>query len=131
MRTKALVLASIFLLAACGGGGGDPTVGGQPAEGTGGGRACTDLSTGAEARLVMVDNAFEPPCLIVSTTQTIALPNEGGALHNFQVEEQDIDIDVPPGEQAQTEPIGDVMEAGTYRFVCKYHPGMDGELQVR
>jgi plastocyanin len=81
--------------------------------------------------LEMDDNLFDPTCLEVTAEQSLTLRNVGAALHNLQVENVDLDVDVPAGEEANTEPVGQVVESGTYRFICKYHPGqMIGELRV-
>jgi plastocyanin len=79
-----------------------------------------------------MDTFFEPPCFAVSSTQTVALANAGNLEHNFSVAEGDIDVDVEPGEDAETDEIGTDLAAGSYRFYCKYHEGqgMVGTLVV-
>lgn len=95
---------------------------------------CSDVSAaeGAPAALTMSDNFFEPPCLAVSSTQTITLANAGNQLHNFSVGDADIDIDVEPGAEVETDELGTDLRAGTYEFVCEYHEtqGMIGTLVV-
>lgn len=91
---------------------------------------CLDLTAtdGSPAPVTMMDTFFEPDCFSLSSTQGITLTNAGDALHNFSIEGTDVDIDVGPGADLTTEPIGDVVEFGTFDFFCKYH--RDGVLTV-
>jgi plastocyanin len=95
---------------------------------------CSEASAaeGAPVGVTMMDTFFEPPCIAVSSTQTITLTNAGNLEHNFTVADGDIDIDVEPGEDQSTDEIGTDLAAGTYRFFCKYHEaqGMVGTLVV-
>lgn len=95
---------------------------------------CADLTAteGAPAGITMMDNFFEPSCVAVSSTQSIALTNAGNQLHNFSTENGEIDVDVEPGEDEETDEIGDHLRAGTYRVFCEYHEqqGMVGTLVV-
>ena len=95
---------------------------------------CAELSAteGAPATLTMMDTFFEPPCIAISSTQGIAITNAGNLEHNFSVADGDIDIDVEPGEDVETDEVGSDLGAGTYRFYCKYHEqqGMVGTLVV-
>jgi plastocyanin len=134
MRTGALVLAAIFLFGtSCD----DVTVdvNGEPeAAPTETGAAaleeeideeCAEVSAseGAAAPVTMMDTFFEPPCLAVSSTQSVALTNAGNQDHNFTIEGTDLSADVEPGEDEETDELGDVVEAGTYRFFCRFHEG--------
>jgi plastocyanin len=129
MRGTHLLVVAALLLGACNG---DPDLqatdrGETPAE-------CSDVSSsqGAPAPLTMKDNFFEPLCLVVSSTQEITLDNAGNTIHNFSIEDQGVDVDVQPGEEAGTGPMGDLVRPGTFRFICKYHEaeGMLGTLTV-
>jgi plastocyanin len=97
-------------------------------------RACTDASvTGTlEVRIVARDFAFDPDCLIVLGGQGIVVRNVGGNLHNFTVEGSPVGIEVPAGQVARTEAIGQAVPPGTYTYYCIYHrgQGMTGELTV-
>lgn len=131
MSFRTLLLPILLAASACSGE--DPAIQGaptnQPPAATAG---CADATgDGATASITIRDNEFVPSCLILSAEQGIHLQNDGAALHNFNVEEQDIDLDVPSGQGATTEAIGQVVEAGTYRFGCAYHPVMVGELRVQ
>lgn len=95
---------------------------------------CSEASAaeGAPVGLTMSDNFFEPPCIAVSSTQSITLANAGNLDHNFTVEEGDYDIDVEPGEEATTDEVGTDLAAGVYKFYCDFHQaaGMVGTLVV-
>jgi plastocyanin len=96
---------------------------------------CAEVSAseGAPAPLTMKDTFFDPTCLAVSSTQALNLDNAGEALHNFSMPEQGVDIDVESGEQEETDTFEDLgVEAGTYRFACKYHEsaGMVGTIVI-
>jgi|ERR687892_810492 plastocyanin len=96
---------------------------------------CAEVSAseGAPAPLTMKDTFFDPTCLAVSSTQALNLDNAGEALHNFSLPDQGVDIDVESGEQEETDTFEDLgVEAGTYRFECKYHlaQGMVGTIVI-
>jgi plastocyanin len=95
---------------------------------------CSEASAaeGAPVGITMSDNFFEPPCIAVSSTQTITLANAGNLEHNFTVGEGDFDIDVESGDEETTDEVGTDLAAGVYRFYCKYHEadGMVGTLVV-
>ena len=94
---------------------------------------CEDATVeDAVVTLTMEDNVFEPACVVMLGGQTFRLRNRGANLHNFSIEETQVNIDVPPGETILTEAIGQVVAPGTYRFSCRYHEdvGMDGDVTV-
>ena len=68
---------------------------------------CAEASSpeGAPAPVSLRDTLFEPNCLAVSSTQTFTLANTGHLLHNFSIRDTDVDIDVQPGEEVETEQI--------------------------
>jgi plastocyanin len=102
------VLATAVVLAACGGGG----------DGDGGGGGLT-----------MVDNAFQPDALTVSSGDSVEVTNDGEALHNITITEADIDEDVEAG---QSTTITVELDPGEYELFCEYHEaqGMTGTLTV-
>jgi plastocyanin len=108
----AVVLASALTLAACGGGG---DAGGD-GDGGGGG-------------LTMVDNAFEPGSLTVSSGDSVDVSNDGEALHNITIADADIDEDVQPGQSTS---ITIELDPGDYEMICEYHEGqgMTGTVTV-
>jgi plastocyanin len=130
-RTLVMLLVAAAVLAGCG----EDEVGLDPeAQDDETPAECADVSAseGAAAPLTMQDNFFEPLCLAVSSTQEITLTNAGTALHNFSIEDQEVDIDVEAGAEETTGPVEELVRPGTFRFVCKYHEdqGMVGTITV-
>jgi plastocyanin len=95
---------------------------------------CAEVSApeGAPAPVTMMDNFFEPPCIAVSSEQGVALTNAGNQDHNFTIQGTDLSVDVEPGEDEETDEVGDEVGAGTYRFFCRFHEdaGMVGTIVV-
>ena len=140
MRTLAIVLGTVFALtaAACGGDGGEDaqepgatgvTGGTAP---TGDGSNCVDLTGEGVAFTIRLEkNEFIPSCFTASASQGITIVNADTALHNFTIQDTPIDVDIPPGDEFNGEPITGVVDPGRYVLVCKYHlPGMVGEITV-
>lgn len=52
---------------------------------------CAEVSASerAAAPVTMMDNFFEPPCVAVSSTQSLALTNAGNQDHNLTIEGTD------------------------------------------
>jgi plastocyanin len=106
MKRLAIGLAAVAILAgACGGGGGGETT----------------------SSVTMVDNAFEPSEFTAGGT-TLAVTNDGQALHSFTVTDGNIDQDVDPGASVDVDLSG--LDAGTFDLTCKYHPEMTGSITV-
>ena len=123
-----LVLIALFL-AGCGGSSdpkSSPGKSPQPAA-----PDCADLTGSSTAEIKMLDNTFDPDCFTVSAEQGLTIRNEGTALHNFSVEGSDVDLDVPSGEETNTEAVGGILQPGDHKVTCKYHPEMVAELRVR
>jgi plastocyanin len=94
---------------------------------------CEDATVGgANVTVRLEDNVFDPPCLVVLGGQNLRLVNEGANLHNFSVEETQLDVDVETGTTESIEAIGQSVPAGTFTFFCKYHRdlGMEGDITV-
>jgi plastocyanin len=95
---------------------------------------CAEVSApeGAPAPVTMMDNFFEPPCIAVSSEQGVALTNAGNQDHNFTIQGTDLRVDVEPGEDEETDEVGDEVGAGTYKFFCRFHEdaGMVGTIVV-
>lgn len=74
--------------------------------------------------------AFSPAALRGEPGQalTIEVTNSSGTPHNFLLEAQGIDTDVPDGSSAEIEVT--FPESGSLTFVCKFHTGqgMEGQL---
>ncbi|MGH3440476.1 MAG: cupredoxin domain-containing protein, partial [Nitriliruptorales bacterium] len=58
----------------------------------------------------------------------VEVRNDGGTPHNFVIE----DLDLSTGTIEPGEVVTATFEApdGPIRFVCTFHPGMDGEIRV-
>ena len=94
---------------------------------------CEDATVGgANVGIQMEDNVFDPACVVVLGGQNLRFANQGANLHNFSVEETQVDLDVSPGTNQNTGPVSELVAPGTYVFFCKYHRelGMEGELTV-
>jgi plastocyanin len=90
---------------------------------------CADLTGSPVARIVMDDFVFDPRCAIVTGDQKLEFVNEGKNRHSFTV--PNIDFDVLAGESKTSKPIGQVLKPGeTHIYECKYHRGMNADLQV-
>jgi plastocyanin len=106
------ILAAALLLSACGGGG-------DTSDGGGGGASS----------LTMVDNAFEPADLTVSSGTELQLSNDGQSPHTFTVQGDGIDEEVEAGQSSS---VTIDLEPGDYDFICEFHEaqGMTGTLTV-
>jgi len=143
MRTRivsllAVVLALALVATACGkdngteGSGGTITIAGQKANDKG----TKDVSGASSAELELNNEGnvyyFEPTILKGTAGQkmTLELSNEGSALHNFSVTDQNVEQDVPSGQKAEVTVT--FPQSGTLVFFCKYHQtlGMVGALEV-
>jgi plastocyanin len=94
---------------------------------------CEDATVGgATVTLRLQDNVFDPPCLVMLGGQRLRLVNAGANLHNFTLEDTEVDMDVPPGETGTTDPLGQLVASETYNMFCKYHRdlGMEGDLTI-
>jgi plastocyanin len=95
---------------------------------------CAEVSAaeGAPAPVTMMDTFFDPNCFAVSSTQPVAVTNAGNLDHNFTIQGSELSTDVEPGEDEETDEVGDYVEAGTYKFFCRFHEdqGMVGTVVV-
>jgi plastocyanin len=112
-----VAMIAALTLAACGG---DDT--GADAGGGGGGG-------GGAPSLSMVDNAFEPADLTVSSGATVEVSNDGQNPHTITIEEAGIDEEVEPGQSTS---ITIDVEAGEYTMICRFHEsvGMEGTITI-
>ena len=110
------LVAALALTGACGGDdGGDAA----PADGAAAPEAVT---------LTASDMAFSPPTLEAPAGGSIEFVNDDDAKHSFTATEAGIDIDADAGASATVDLGG--AEAGSYDFICKYHPDMKGTLEI-
>lgn len=91
-----------------------------------------DVSGASNVEVEQDDFYFEPTILKGTPGQTITieLSNEGKALHNFSITDENIDHDVQAGSKAEVTVT--FPNSGTMIFFCKYHQGrgMVGALEV-
>lgn len=118
----------------------DETVVDAPADATPGAAATPaaaeegDAAASAEGvEVVSHDIYFDPEEVSIpaDTDVTISLPNEGVTLHNFSIDELDVDVDIEPGA---TEEVAVNAPAGEYLYYCNVPghqaAGMEGTLTV-
>jgi plastocyanin len=92
---------------------------------------CVDLSgEGGVFSITISGLAFDPSCFTASASQGISIENQDGVAHTFTIDDTQIDVEIPPGETFNGEPIAGVVEPGTYAFHCRIHPSMTGEVTV-
>jgi plastocyanin len=75
---------------------------------------------------------FKPTVLTGSANQkvTLEIKNEGTALHNFSITDQNVSVNIDPGSSEEVEVT--FPASGTVEFFCSFHRalGMAGELEV-
>lgn len=86
----------------------------------------TTAAGGVTARKVEIKAAnftFEPTAVALTAGEgaQFAITNGDQTEHNLTVEGLGVDQDVEPGKTAEA-PVTKALEAGTYKFHCKYHP---------
>ncbi|HEX2235370.1 MAG TPA: cupredoxin domain-containing protein [Actinomycetota bacterium] len=115
---KKRMIAGLALAAiAAVGCGGDGEAGG----GSGGGGS-------ASVSLVAEGLKFSPTSLSAASGSSIEFTNEDDAKHSFTAEDAGIDEEVDAKASTTVDLSG--VEAGSYEFVCKFHPDMKGTLEV-
>lgn len=112
------LVAAAALAAGCGGDGGGA------AETAGANEALTEESI----TLTASDMAFSPAKLEAPAGGRIEFVNADDAKHSFTAEEAGIDTDAGAGARATVDLGG--AEPGSYDFICKYHPDMNGTLEI-
>ena len=115
-RTLTICLAAAALgLAACGGYD-------QPAAST------APSPSGGTAAVTIGDNSFTPANLKASVGETITFENDGAVAHTVTAT-KGADFDsgsIAPGDTFTFTPT----KAGTVSYVCTFHPGMQGTIDV-
>lgn len=121
MRLLATLVAALALVlgaAACGGGG--SSSGGSGESGSG------------KTELELDDNYFQPKTIsgAPGSKVTLELKNEGSVEHNLTIDDQSVDQDVEPGDEAEVDIT--IPQSGSVQFYCKYHKasGMTGTLEA-
>ena len=118
-RRSAAAIATLGVsvaLAACGGeSGGQPNAAASPAP-----------SKAAGTTIDMVDLKFEPAALTVERGQTVTFVNRGKVTHNAKGKDFFSRVVEPGDSYSHT-----FDRAGTFAYVCTFHPGMDGTVTVK
>ncbi len=128
--TRRLLLALVLLvLAGCGGGGGGSADKGFTSTGK------VDTTGPATAQTATVDTTdklvFAPNEVTAKVGKvTLTLTNTGQVPHNLVFDDKSLPaIDTVTAGQSMSQTYT-FSQAGTYRFVCTYHPGMVGRVVV-
>jgi plastocyanin len=109
-RTLTLCLAAAAIgLTACGGS--DEPAAKAPASGG--------------AAVAVADNSFTPASLEVAVGDTVTFENEGAIAHTVTGDDFDSGS-LAPGETFTFT----ASKAGTVSYVCTFHPGMQGTIEV-
>ena len=91
-----------------------------------------DVSGKDEVDVELDDNYFEPTVLKGTPGQKIKLEleNEGGAEHNFSLDDQGINQDIDIGEDGDVDVT--FPDSGELEFYCRFHRdiGMTGKLEA-
>lgn len=119
----AAIVATAFLLAACGGNGDGGDTEGTPTE-------SGETEGGGATTLTTIDNAFQPSSLTVTAGTELELVNDGQTIHNLTIEGTDVAQDV---ESGATETVAIDAEVGDYTMFCEYHraTGMEGVITIQ
>lgn len=76
-------------------------------------------SLGSIRTILVGDEFFSPTCITgASGTVTLTFRNDGRLLHNFSVPDQNIDVDVAPGQTVTVKVTVGSKPVGCF---CKYH----------
>jgi plastocyanin len=102
-------------MAACGGGDGETQSPATPS-----------APKAAGTTVDMVDLAFKPRALTIERGQTVTFRNRGKVTHNAKGKDFFTKVVEPGGSYSHT-----FKRAGTFEYVCTFHPGMEGTLNVR
>lgn len=116
-RRSAAAIAALGVsvaVSACGGGGNE---GATPA-------AASPAKAGTT--IDMVDLKFEPAALTVERGQTVTFVNRGKVTHNAKGKDFFSRVVEPGGSYRHT-----FDRAGTFAYVCTFHPGMDGTVTAK
>ena len=113
-RTLSLCLAAAALgLAACGGSD-------EPAA-----PSAAKAPASSAGTVAVADNTFTPAKIEVAVGDTVTFENEGQIAHTVTGDDFDSGS-LAPGDTFTFE----ASEAGTFSYVCTFHPGMQGTISV-
>ncbi|WP_234021143.1 cupredoxin domain-containing protein [Streptomyces sp. 142MFCol3.1] len=125
-----LVLAAVAALSsttACSNsGGGAPSSTSSPAQ-----SAATSASTNADtARITIKNFAFSPATSTVKAGEKVTVVNEDSAAHTVTASEGGA-FDTGSIASGKSVSFTAPSKAGSYAFICTFHPNMKGTLTVR
>ena len=127
-RTAAAV-AALLLVAGCGGGGGGGSKGDLKVTGT---VTATGDPSAQTATLDMTDDLTFVPNVVNAKVGNLnlAVQNAGRVPHNLVFDDGSLGkTDTVRGHATATLSVK-LAKAGTYRFTCTFHSGMDGQVVV-
>ena len=140
-RALMVAAASVFALAACGGSASSPASdAGTSAAATPGSAAATPATAsspasvaGADVTVPLVDDsktvgAFQPVKLAIKAGQSVGWINVSSQPHNVIFNDKTVGAS-DLLQKGQTFKVT-FSKAGTYKYSCTLHPGMDGEIDV-
>jgi plastocyanin len=90
-----------------------------------------DGAGAADLEITTTDNQFSTESLTApaDTEVTLTVNNEGSALHNWIVPDEEVTMDLVPG--GETGEVTFTLPAGEYEYLCEAHPtDMQGTLVV-
>jgi plastocyanin len=109
-RTLSLCLvAAAFGLAACGGSDDEPSA----------------AQAGGGDKVAVADNSFTPASIDVAVGDTVTFENEGQIAHTVTGDDFD-SASLAPGDTFTFK----ASEKGSFSYVCTFHPGMQGTIEV-
>jgi len=88
--------------------------------------ACSPAAPPKTYQVVLKDLMFGPLPAQARVGDTIEWDNEDIFLHSATAKDGSFDVDLKPGVHQPMQ----LKKAGTFDFICKYHPGMKGRLVV-
>jgi plastocyanin len=81
---------------------------------------------GTTQSLLMKGIAFEPQQVTVHVGDTLEWANQDIVAHTATAKDKSWDVNVLPGKNGQMV----VKAAGTFDYICRYHPNMTGKIIV-
>src|SRR5918995_6450916 len=87
--------------------------------------AATAPASNAGPTVAVADNSFSPASVKVAVGDTVTFENEGAIAHTVTGDDFDSGS-LAPGDTFTFE----ASEAGSFSYVCTFHPGMQGTIEV-
>lgn len=76
--------------------------------------------------ILMVDVAYGPMTLRAHIGDSVRWQNQDMVAHTASARDKSSDVNVSPGRSG----IATMKTAGTFAYICRYHPNMTGEIVV-